>query len=243
MESVLRPRPGFSFFLIIGLIGLFGAFTGFMSTFFVPVSAGTFRAPFVIYLHGAFAFTWIMLFVSQTFFIHFKNYKTHIVFGILGACVALGTAITMVPAGMFATSKELANGNGDISYAQVMGTCTSAILFLTLVTLALLNRNRPMVHKRFMLLATILVLWPAWFRFRHYFPSVPRPDIWFGVVLSDSLIILAWILDKKANGKVHPVLLYGGLFIILENITEILLFNTITWYQWGKLIYNTLSNA
>ncbi|WP_299390569.1 hypothetical protein [uncultured Gelidibacter sp.] len=150
---------------------------------------------------------------------------------------AFGTAITMVPVGIFATEKELAQGFGDFAYLNTIGTITSGFIFLVLVLLGVLNRERPQVHKRFMLLATILVLWPAWFRFRHYFPQVPRPDIWFGVVLSDSLILLAWILDKKQNGRIHPVLLYGGILIIIENVVEILLFDTELWRETGKLIY------
>lgn len=178
----------------------------------------------------------------QASFIHYKNYKTHIVTGFIGICIAIGTAVTMIPAGVFATDKELAKGAGSIAYAQMTGTCASATLFLFLVAIAIFYRMKPKVHKRFMLLATIVVLWPAWFRFRHYFPEVPRPDIWFGVVLSDSLIILAWIFDKKVNGRIHPVLLYGGLAIIVENVVEIMLFETSLWHELGKTIYAFASN-
>ena len=240
MEYVSIAKPKVSLFLLIGIIGLFGAFTGFMGTFFIPVSAGSFKAPFLIYFHGAFAFSWIILFVTQTFLIRYRNYKTHILLGSIGVLIAIGTALTMVPAGMFATSKDLAKGMGDMAYAQTAGSCSSAALFLTLVFLAVINRMNPDFHKRFMLLATIVVLWPAWFRFRHYFPFVPRPDIWFGVVLSDSLIILAWVLDKRANGKIHPVLFYGGIAIIIENIIEIMLFETAFWQSIGKAIYSLL---
>lgn len=48
-------------------------------------------------------------------------------------------------------------------------------MFTGLVAAGLINRRRPEVHKRLMLLATLLILWPAWFRFRHFFPGVPRP--------------------------------------------------------------------
>ena len=91
-----------------------------------------------------------------------------------------------------------------------------------------------------MLLATIVVLWPAWFRFRHYFPSVPRPDIWFAFVLADSLIIFAWIWDKIKNGNIHPVLKWVGLFIILEQSFEVVAFDSLMWRTIGKLIYNAI---
>jgi len=89
-------------------------------------------------------------------------------------------------------------------------------------------------------LATIVVLWPAWFRFRHYFPSVPRADIWFAIVLADSLIVFSWLWDRIKNGRVDPVLKYAGLFIILEHIFEVLAFGSVAWRHIAKWIYYTL---
>lgn len=230
-----------SLFLILAITGLAAVLTGFARTFIIPVSSGTFKAPFSIYLHGAFAFSWIALFVVQAFLIHVRRYKLHMTLGIVGIIIALGTAITMVPAGVFEVNKSLKNGAGEMAYSGIVGTCTSGILFLSFVLCAVYYRNRPDVHKRLMLLSTIIVLWPAWFRFRHFFPSVPRPDIWFGVVLADSLIIIAWILDKIANGKIHRTLLWGGLIIIIENILEILLFDSSPWRATGKYIYHLVT--
>jgi hypothetical protein len=88
-----------------------------------------------------------------------------------------------------------------------------------------------------MLLATLELLWVAWFRFRHFFPSVPRPDFWFGVVLADSLIVIACIWDKLANGKVHPVLGYIGALLIAEDIFEVIMFDSPTWRGVAKMIY------
>ena len=242
MEVTIAKRS-VSLFTLIGIIGLLGAVTGFMGTFFLPVATGAFKAPLSIYIHGAFAFAWIIIFLTQTLLIRSLKFRTHILLGTFGIFVAIGTAATMIPAGIFATNKELAKGMGDFSYAQITGTLTSSLLFLTLVMLAVLNRKRPDVHKRFMLLATILVLWPAWFRFRHFFPGVPRPDIWFGLVLSDSLILFSWIYEKKVRGRIHPVLLYGGLALIIENTLEIILFESSLWQYLGKAIYTAGTNA
>lgn len=113
-------------------------------------------------------------------------------------------------------------------------------MFFCLVLASILKRNVPDAHKRLMLLATIVVLWPAWFRFRHYFPAVPRPEIWFALVLADSLIIISWIWDKCKNGKVHPVLKYVGLFIILEQTFEVVAYDSSLWRQTAKWIYKLL---
>jgi hypothetical protein len=110
-------------------------------------------------------------------------------------------------------------------------------MFALLVGGGYVYRRRPKIHKRLLLLSTIVLLWPAWFRVRHYLPSVPRPDIWFAVVLADSLIILAWAADKASFGKVHPVLLFGGLFIIAEHLFEVIMFDHPAWRTCARAIY------
>ncbi|UJH92148.1 hypothetical protein LZ575_06090 [Antarcticibacterium sp. 1MA-6-2] len=89
-----------------------------------------------------------------------------------------------------------------------------------------------------MLLATLVIIWPAWFRFRHYFPAVPRPDVWFGFILADSFILVAMLWDKIVHGKIHPVLLYTGSFIVLEHILEVLLFDSYYWRIISRALYH-----
>lgn len=227
-----------SFFFIMSLVGFLAVLIGFSKTFIAPVVAGSFKAPFSIHLHGAFAFGWVILFVVQTSLIRFKNYRLHMRLGMLGVFMALGTAITMLPAGIFQVQNE---GSGPTAMSTIVGVCTSAVIFLGLAIAGVIYRKKAAVHKRLMLLATIKVLWVAWLRFRHYFPSVPHADVWFGVVLPDSLIVIAWIWDKRVNGKVHPVLGYIGAFMIAEDVFETVTFDNTSWRALGKLIYGFLS--
>ena len=230
-----------SYFFCIAIIGLFAVLAGFAKTFIAPMSAGTFSAPSTVYIHGAFTSSWIILFVIQTSLINLKKYRTHMLLGIAGILIAAGTALTILPVGMYAANKELKQGLGETAISGIVGVVTSAIMFLSIVIAGILNRHNPATHKRLMLLATIVVLWPAWFRFRHYFPSVPRPDIWFAVVLADSLILISCLWDKLVNGKVHPVFKYLGSFIILEHIFEVITFDNSSWRLVAKHIYNLLS--
>ena len=236
MQSNAKRKP--SFFLILSIVGLLAAVIGFGKTFFLPVAAGTFKAPPAIHIHGAFAFAWIILFVIQTSLIHFHKYNIHSLLGIAGLFIAAGVMITMIPVGVYSVQKELAGGRQAASYSGILGVITSGILFFALVVAGIVNRSNPAAHKRLMLLATIVVLWPAWFRFRHYFPSVPKPEIWFGLVLADSLIVIAWIWDKWTNGRINPVLLYVGIFVILEQSLEVMLFDNPTWRVVAKSIYD-----
>jgi hypothetical protein len=233
--SYNKKQP--SFFLLIAIVGFVAIHIGFSTTFLIPFAEGTFEAPLSIYIHGIFAFAWILLFLVQTWLIHTKSYKTHMFLGLLGLFIAFGTAITMIPAGLFAVEKEINAGLGDTAISGLVGTFTSSIMFLLLVLVGLYYRRNSPCHKRFLLLATIVVLWPAWFRFRHFFPSIERPDIWFAVVLADSLIIISWIWDKFSYGNVHPTLKYVGLFIILEHFFEILMFDSAGWRVVANFLY------
>ena len=230
-----------SIYTVIGTIGLAAALIGFSKTFLFPVASGTFTAPPVIYIHGVFTFGWVILFLVQTVLIKAENWALHFRLGILGAAAALGTGITMPLVGRFQVERELASGFGDTAISAILGTFTAAALFLGFVGAALWNRNRPEVHKRLMLIATIHVLWPAWFRFRHYFPGVQPPEIWFALLAADSLFVLAWIWDYRMNGRVHPVLLFGSLFVIATHVVETFAFDSAPWRAAAKFIWSLIS--
>jgi len=228
-------------FLIIGIIGLIATLTGFSTTFLIPLSNGTFKAPLVIYVHGFLAFTWICLFLVQSILVQQDNLKVHRLLGNFGFVIAVGITITLIPVGLYQVEKELSQGLGQTAISSIIGTITSALIFIMLVLAGILKRHKPASHKRLMLLATILLLWPAWFRFRHLFPSIPNPEIWFAIVLADSLIVISIIWDKIALGKFNPTLLYVGVFIIIEHITEAYMFDTTLWREIANTIYELLT--
>ncbi|MBX2934281.1 MAG: hypothetical protein KF825_08545 [Ferruginibacter sp.] len=230
-----------TFFTAIGMIGMIAILVGFLKTFIIPLISGTKTWPLAIYAHVFLVFGWVIIFLTQALLIQNKKYKTHIFIGSWAAFMAVGAAISIIPASLFQVERELKDGLGQTAISSIVGSFISATMFLILVTLGILNRKRPQVHKRFMLLATIILIWPAWFRWRHYFPSVERPDIWFAVVLADSLILAAFIWDWLKNKYIHPALLYGGLFIIAENIMEILLFDSKGWRVFANALYTIFS--
>jgi hypothetical protein len=226
-----------SFYLLIGIVGVAAVFIGFFTTYIRPFVSQQFTAPAIVHIHGALSFSWILLFLVQTLVIKFRKFPWHRRLGYAGVVIAIGVVLTLPWVGKFQVDKDLARGLGDTAVSAIVGIMTTSIMFFGFVAAGVRFRRRPKIHKRLMLLATIIILWPAWFRFRHYFPSVPRPDIWFGVVLADSLILLAWMADGITYRKIHPVLLLGGMFIIAENTAEVLLFDTEPWRNLAKWIY------
>lgn len=92
-----------------------------------------------------------------------------------------------------------------------------------------------------MLLATIAILWPAWFRFRHLLPFVPHPDIVLGIVVSDTLILIAMVRDRVKFGRVHPAYLIFGLALVVEHVAEAVFFDMAAWRVAAMAIYRVLA--
>lgn len=209
-----------TFFVGMALLALAVALAGFSKTFFAPVVAGTFDAPLIVHLHGAAAFAWVLMFVLQPTLIRAGRYDIHVRTGVIGAAIAFAVALTGVLVGLYVVERDLAAGIGPVAISSLLGVVTGMTLFLALVAGGVAFRGRPAVHKRLMLLATIVVLWPAWFRLRHWFPDVPRPEIWLGVVAAYSLVPLAMLRDRLVEGRVHPVWWWAGLPVVGEQATE-----------------------
>lgn len=161
--------------------------------------------------------------------------------GKVGIFVAAGILISMIPVGLYTVRRDLDAGHAAAAYSVIVGAITAGIIFFLFVLLAIVWRRKPVYHKRLMVLATIVLLWPAWFRLRHYFPSVPRPDIWFALVMADSLILFAWAWDWIKHRRIHPSWLYGGLFIIAEQSLEVALYDSPGWRSLGHSLYSFFS--
>lgn len=228
------------FFVSMGVLALGAVLVGFGRTYALPMSRGTFSAPWVVHLHGAFALSWVLLFLAQPMLVRYGALRLHRRIGRIGLPLAIGVAVTMLPAGVFQATRDAAAGAGPIGISTLLGVLTSGIIFVALVAAGIAARRDREAHPRWLLLATLIVIWPAWFRLRHLFPQVPRPDIWFGVVLSYSWIVVAMLRDKLSRGAVHPVLLFGGGAVILEQSLEVVAFDTPPWRATAQLLYDWL---
>lgn len=219
-----RPR----FYLVMAMVMLAVALTGFAKTFFAPLGQGRFEAPAFVFVHGGLFFTWMLLFVLQPLLIRRGAWRVHRALGVFGLALAAAMAISGVVVGVWVAGRDVAT-QGEFAISSLLGVCTAMVLFLCLVVAGVVLRKQPETHKRLMLLATIAVLWPAWFRFRHYFPDVPHPEIVFALLLADSLILVCMVRDKLVLGRVHPVYLWAGSLIIVDHVAEVALFDSPPW--------------
>ena len=229
---------GSAFYVGFALLAATAALVGFSTTYFIPVATQHFAGPAVAHLHGLLFFGWITLLVTQAMLARRRRLRLHQRLGFVMLPLALAMAATGLGVGMFAVRRDLAAGAGEAAYSQLVGIVMAMAFLLLFVGIAWATRRRPDWHKRMILLATIAVLWPAWFRWRHLMPWLPRPDIWLAVVVSDSLILAAVLRDRLRFGRVHPAWLVFGSLLITEHVAEVFLFDTAGWRAAARAMFD-----
>ena len=151
------------FYFAAALIALAAVLIGFWKTFILPSFRGTFEAPLVIYVHGAFLFLWTLLLVLQSVLVHKRKIKVHRTIGYFGLAIAAGVIISTPAAGVYVLRRDIAE-QGQIAISSLLGTFLTPTVFAILVAAAVKYRWRPEIHKRLMVLAMIAIMWPAFFR-------------------------------------------------------------------------------
>lgn len=225
MASIWAGDRAQRFYAGIGLFGLTAIAIGFSTTYFIPMSRGTFTAPTFVHIHGLSAFSWVTLLLVQALLI--RNGRTRLHMRIGQAALPLATALwgSGILTACWAARRDLP-AQGVVAVSSFMGTVTGLSLFLAFVAAGYVTRRRPAAHKRWMALATIAVLWPAIFRWRHLLPAMSRPDIILGMFVANVPIVIAMLRDRFRYGEVHPVWLVGGTFWFVEQGFEVAIFDT-----------------
>lgn len=230
-----RDRATF-FYLGLGMAGLFVVALGFGVTYVIPMARRTFSAPWFVHLHGASALSWVLLFIGQASLVRGQRTPMHRRLGRIAIPVALTVWGSGIATAVWATRRDVA-AQGTAATSSLAGTVTGLSLYLLLVLAAMAARRRPDWHKRLVLLATIQVLWPAFFRLRHLLPGVPYPEISFALVMAYSPILVAAARDQWRYGKIHPVWLFLGPALVLEQSLEVVIFDRGVQRQLGQWLY------
>lgn len=233
-------RAGY-FYAAMAMVAVAAVATGFSTTYFIPVASGAFPGPPVAHVHGLLFMSWIAMMLVQPTLVRQRRSGLHRKLGLVALPLAAAMAVSGLGVGIFAVTRDLASGAGEVAYSQLIGVVAAMTIFVLYVSVAIAARRRPDWHKRMMLLATIAVLWPAWFRFRHLLPFVPHPDIVLGVVVSDSLVLVAMARDRLKFGRIHPAYLSFGLLLIAEHVWEIFFFDSPAWRATAAAIYRALA--
>jgi hypothetical protein len=228
-RDIYLPAPRSRYFLTAACIALAVVLIGFWKTFFLPSFQGTFTAPAIIYFHGTLLFLWTIFLVAQSVLVRTKNLRIHRKIGFVGLGLAVGVSVSTIVLGIYILKRDVAAGVGHTAVSSLVGMFTTPIIFLTLVSAAIVYRKRPEVHKRLILLAMISIIWAAFLRFRHYFPPILYWEIIFGGIIPASMVLVAMLWEKYSVKRVHPVYFFVGLPLMAEGITEAFLFDSSGW--------------
>lgn len=228
------------FYLVCGLVGLAAALIGFSTTYLIPMARHSFSAPLMVHWHGLLCLSWLLLFIVQCLFIRRRGTLLHRRIGVIGLPIAIGILISGVMVARWTVTRDFA-AMGQTAISSVLGTITTLTWFVAFVAAAIILRRRPDWHKRLMLLATVAVLWPAWFRWRHLLPFVPRPDISLAIAVANLPLLIAAIRDWRRYGEIHPVWKFVAPAFVAEQTIEVLVFDSAPWRAVAGEVYRLIA--
>ena len=228
------------FYLGFGLFALAVVLIGFSTTYILPMARRSFSAPWVVHLHGASALGWVVLLIVQARLVGARRTPLHRRIGQAAIPLALLVWATGILTAAWAAERDLPQ-MGTAATSGLAGTAIGLSLYLALVIAAVVLRRKPDWHKRLIILATIQLLWPAFFRLRHLLPIVPQPEIWLALVLAYSPALAAALRDKWRYGRVHPVWLFVAPALVLEQSVEFAFFDQGMLRSFGQWLYALLA--
>lgn len=116
------------FYVGMAIILLGAVALGFGRTYAAPLLSGAFHGPAILHVHGALAFSWILLFLVQPLLVRFNHPTLHRRIGRTGIPLSLCVALTMIPAGVYPETRDVAAGQGPTAISAILGVITSGVL-------------------------------------------------------------------------------------------------------------------
>jgi hypothetical protein len=195
MTTVMEPRrlrADDIFFPAMALLALGIVVTGFGQSYFL---AGMVRAKLpnaLVHIHGALFVSWILLLLIQTMLVAVRKVKWHIALGVLGLILPP----LMVIFGTLTLFDSIRRAQLPIPpEILLVGDSEQLILFIVLISWAMIARRNAASHKRLMVLGTFAILGPAIDRWNFGLP------VTIGVSLALPLFIVAY--DLFVLRRVH----------------------------------------
>ena len=245
-----RPR----FYFYMALLCAVTAFGGFLPTFWLPMTHGHYVAAPIIAIHGFFFSCWTLFFILQTWFAASGRIANHRAWAF--SEIALASVMTVF--GFLVVINQMqragAAGNLDAGLSFAILPLWHVVLFATFVALAITNIRRPDRHKRFMLVATILILDAPIARPFIYFlgfhgnmpvaaglPAPPPPIV--GVSPNDYVVdfflLIPILYDWRTRGRPHLVYLLGGGIVVLMELLQGPISRTQAWHGIASWIFRS----
>ena len=220
----MQRRSRFYLFMAIALNVV--VFWGFSITYFAPLlsqqsafGGDVADLPLIVHLHGLSFFLWFLLLLLQTSLIATSRYRLHRRTGIASVALVAIMAVTGLIIVTVNIHKPLQPGEPPIWILFGPAILSTLILFVVFYALAIRNRRRSDFHKRYIVVASSVVLGAAAFRVLMGILGPNLGNIPAGILLTNVFIIAGMLHDRYVDGKIHRVYWTG---IIVCVTTEIL---------------------
>ncbi len=188
---------------------------------------------FLMRAHGLVMFAWVGVFFAQVFLVARHRVDLHRRLGIFGVVLALlivilGTYTSIVAARL--GGDHLPPGIPSVPFLS--GSLLLLLTFTVLAGTGLAMRRRPDIHKRLMLLATMLLLDAALVRFISVYTHWSIDAAW----VRNLLVLACIVVDTVRFRRLHPAFLAGGLLLLVYDFTAVWLAGTTAWMQFAKWV-------
>jgi hypothetical protein len=201
------------FYLLMSLLIVAVVVYGFSQTVETKLIHPAKPRPFLLYVHGAVFFGWVLFFMMQSSLVRMQRVQWHQWIGWFGVglgatmlMLGVSTAVVMARFNKFQLHARHPEANLLVSFFDITA-------FTVPFALAIYWRKRPEFHRRLQLLACCALTSAAFGRFPP--PLVAPGTLYAGV---DVLILLAIARDLIVNRRIHPVYAYGLPAVVLCQI-------------------------
>jgi len=200
-------------------------FVGFAPTFYLRPMFTPEPLPPVFAIHGAVFTAWVLLFVVQTALVSARRTPVHRKLGVVGGLLAALMLVVGYMAAITAARRGFATPGLPPPLVFLAIPFFDLVVFAVLVGTGLYFRRTPAAHKRLMLLSTIAILTAAIARLPYVLPLGPL--VFFG--LTDIFVVVGMLYDRVSRGRVHPAMLWGGLFLVASQVLRLVISGTAAW--------------
>jgi hypothetical protein len=212
----------------MAVVFLVTAMLGFGPTyFFKPFQPSPPLSP-LLHIHGLAFTAWLILLIVQSGLIRAHRVDLHKRFGVAGAVLA---AVMMVLGLMVAIygARHGKSADGMAPLAFMIFPFGQTLIFGAFIGAALWKRRQPELHRRLILLGTICLMTPAISR------MVDQRSV-LASILTLIFVVVAMIHDWRSRRRVHPLYIWGGLFLLLAGPLRAALSNTAAWQAFARFI-------
>jgi hypothetical protein len=206
------PRKLHFYFILFAAVFTILVLAGFARSFFIPVAQGSFSRPAVVHVHGALFFGWTALLLVQALLAGTGRLRWHRKLGSLGAWLV----IPMLMVGGLVAGRDAINdfeaGGGDERLSFFYGELADLAMFGLLAGPAMLLRNKPDYHKRWVIMGSLGLLGAALGR-------IDELSGW-GFSIFAAMIASVALYDLASRRAVHIATIVGAAVLLVLNKTQ-----------------------